>query len=157
VVTHLFNGMAPLHHRKPGLAGAALDDRRLVPSIIADGVHVHPALLRLALLARPDAALVTDAVATVAPVVARDGAGYLPDGTLAGSTLTMAVAVQRVVALGSSPAVAVRAATGNAASAIGATDYGRIGPGARADVIALDPESLAVRAVWVGGHAVAPE
>jgi N-acetylglucosamine-6-phosphate deacetylase len=157
VVTHLFNGMGPLHHRKPGLAGAALDDRRLVPSIIADGVHVHPALLRLTLLARPDAVLVTDAVAAVAPVVSRDGAAYLPDGTLAGSTLTMAVAVQRVMALGSSPAAAVRAATGNAASAIGANDCGRIGPGARADVLALDPDSLAVRAVWVGGRAVAPE
>jgi N-acetylglucosamine-6-phosphate deacetylase len=157
VVTHLFNGMAPLHHRKPGLAGAALDDRRLVPSIIADGVHVHPALLRLALLARPDAVLVTDAVATVAPVVPRDGAAYLADGTLAGSTLTMSVAVQRVVALGSSPAAAVRAATGNAANAIGATDRGRIGPGARADVLALDPGSLGVRAVWVGGHAVGSE
>jgi N-acetylglucosamine-6-phosphate deacetylase len=157
VVTHLFNGMGPLHHRKPGLAGAALDDRRLVPSIIADGIHVHPAMIRLALLARPDAVLVTDAVATVAPVVSRDGAAYLPDGTLAGSTLTMSGAVQHVVALGSTPAAAVRSATGNAASAIGAPEYGRIGPGARADVLALDPDSLAVRAVWVGGRAVASE
>jgi len=100
---------------------------------------------------------VTDAVATVAPVVRRDGAAYLADGTLAGSTLTMSVAVQRVVALGTSPAAAVRAASGNAASAIGATDRGRIGPGARADVLALDPDSLAVRAVWVGGCAVGSE
>ncbi len=42
MVTHLFNGMGPLHHRAPGLAGAALDDVRLVPSLIADFVHVHP-------------------------------------------------------------------------------------------------------------------
>lgn len=152
VVTHLFNGMGPLHHRSPGLAGAALDDRRLIPSIIADGVHVHPAMLRLALGARPDAVLVTDAVATVAPVIERDGAAYLPDGTLAGSTLTMIDAVRRVAALGLSPAAAVRAATGNAARAIGASDHGRIAPGARADVLALDPETLDVRAVWVGGE-----
>ena len=157
LVTHLFNGMAPLHHRRPGLAGAALDNRRLVPSLIADGVHVHPALLRLALLARPDAVLVTDAVATTAPVEARDGAAYLPDGTLAGSTLTMAGAVQRVVALGAAPAAAIRGATGNPANAIGAHAYGRISPGARADVLALDPETLAVRSVWVGGRAVTSE
>ena len=126
-----------------------------MPSIIADGIHVHPTLLRLALHARPDAVLVTDAVATVAPVVERDGAAYLPDGTLAGSTLTMADAVQRVVALGIAPAAAVRAATGNAARAIGAAEYGRIAPGARADLVALDPETFAVRAVWVGGESVA--
>jgi N-acetylglucosamine-6-phosphate deacetylase len=157
LVTHLFNGMGPLHHRRPGLAGAALDDPRLIPSIIADGVHVHPAMVRLALGARPDAVLVTDAVATTAPVEARDGAAYLADGTLAGSTLTMVDAVQRVAALSVSPAAAVRCATGNPARAIGVTEYGRIAPGARADVLALDPDSLAVRAVWVGGNAVASE
>jgi len=157
LVTHLFNGMGPLHHRNPGLAGAALDDLRLVPSIIADGIHVHPAMLRLALVARPDTVLVTDAVATTAPVQARDGAAYLADGTLAGSTLTMVGAVQRVAALGLAPAAAVRCATGNAARAIGATEYGRIDPGARADVLALDPDTLAVRAVWVSGKAVASE
>ena len=157
VVTHLFNGMGALHHREPGLAGAALDDRRLVPSIIADGVHVHPAMLRLALIARPDAVLVTDAVAVVAPVECHDGAAYLPDGTLAGSILTMAEAVRRVTALGVSPAAAVRCATGNAAKAIGASGHGRIAPGTRADLLALDPSTLAVRAVWVGGETVAPE
>jgi N-acetylglucosamine-6-phosphate deacetylase len=157
VVTHLFNGMGPLHHRDPGLPGAGLDDRRLVPSVIADGVHVHPAMVWLALAARPDAVLVTDAVATVGPVEERDGAAYLRDGTLAGTTLTMIDAVQRVVALGVSPASAVRHASGNAATAIGATGYGRIAAGARADVLALDPETLAVRRVWIGGEPVAPE
>jgi N-acetylglucosamine-6-phosphate deacetylase len=156
VVTHLFNGMGPLHHRAPGLAGAALDDARLVPSIIADGVHVHPVLLRLALGARPDAVLVTDAVATVPPVEARAGAAYLPDGTLAGSTLTMLAAVQLVAGLGFAPAAAVRCATGNAARAVDAVDYGRIAPGARADLLALDPDTLALRAVWVGGELVPP-
>lgn len=152
VVTHLFNGMGPLHHRSPGLAGAALDDRRLVPSLIADGVHVHPSMLRLALRARPDAVLVTDAVATAPPVQVRGGAAYLPDGTLAGSTLTMAGAVRRVAALGVSPAATIRCATGNAARAIGATEYGRIAPGCRADLVALDPVTLEVRAVWAGGR-----
>ena len=48
LVTHLFNGMGPLHHREPGLAGAALDDERLTPTLIPDLVHVHAAALRLA-------------------------------------------------------------------------------------------------------------
>jgi N-acetylglucosamine-6-phosphate deacetylase len=151
IVTHLFNGMGPLHHRSPGLAGAALDDRRLVPSVIADGVHVHPVMLRLALHARPDAVLVTDAVATAPPLQLRFSAAYLPDGTLAGSTLTMATAVRHVTALGIPPAASVRCATGNAARAIGATNYGRIAAGCRADLIALDPVTLEVRAVWAGG------
>jgi N-acetylglucosamine-6-phosphate deacetylase len=157
VVTHLYNGMGPLHHRMPGLAGAALGDPRLVPSIIADGVHVHPAMVRLALAARPDAVLVTDAVATVEPVVVHDSAAYMPDGTLAGSTLTMIGAVQRVAALGFAPAAAIRCASGNAANAIGAPAYGRIAPGARADVLALDPSTLSVRGVWIGGLPVTPE
>jgi N-acetylglucosamine-6-phosphate deacetylase len=154
LATHLFNGMGPLHHRAPGLPGAALTYRPLVPSLIPDGVHVHPALVRLALDARPDAVIVTDAVATAAPVAARSGAAYLPDGTLAGSTLTMLDAVQRVVALGVPPAVAIRHATHNPAAAIGAKDRGRIAAGARADVIALDPETLALRGVWVGGESL---
>lgn len=154
IVTHLFNGMGPLHHRSPGLAGAALADRRLVPSIIADGVHVHPVMLRLALHARPDAVLVTDAVGTGAPLQVHDGAAYLPDGTLAGSTLTMARAVQNVAALGIGAAAVIRCASGNAARAIGATEHGRIAPGCRADLIALDPVTLGVREVWLGGRPV---
>ena len=96
--------------------------------------------------------LVTDAVATTAPVTERDGAAYMPDGTLAGSVLTMLDAVQRVVALDVPVATAVRHATGNPAAVLGATDRGRLAPGARADVVALDPETLAVRGVWVGGQ-----
>ena len=151
IVTHLFNGMGPLHHRAPGLAGAALDDPRLVPSLIADGVHVHPMMLRLALRARPDAVLVTDAVATAPPLELRGGAAYLPGGTLAGSTLTMATAVRQVAALGVSPAATIRCATGNPAHVIAAREYGRVAPGCRADLVALDPMTLEVRAVWLGG------
>jgi N-acetylglucosamine-6-phosphate deacetylase len=151
MVTHLFNGMSPMHHRAPGLAGAAFDDERLVPSVIADFVHVHPALVRLALRARPDAVVVTDAVATAGDVVERDGAAYLADGTLAGSVLTMDRAVQNIASTGISDAAAVRYATANPARVLGATDRGRVTPGARADLVALDPETLAVRSVWVAG------
>jgi N-acetylglucosamine-6-phosphate deacetylase len=151
MVTHLFNGMGPLHHRRPGLPGAALGEPRLVPSIIADLVHVHPVLLNVALKVRADAVLVTDSVATEPPVVARDGAAYLADGTLAGSTITMGTALRNVVSIGVAVSQAVRHATGNPARILGASDRGRIAPGARADLVALDPTTLAVRSVWVGG------
>ncbi|MDQ1478356.1 MAG: N-acetylglucosamine-6-phosphate deacetylase [Actinomycetota bacterium] len=154
MVTHLFNGMAPMHHRAPGLAGAALDDTRLVPSVIADFVHVHPALVKLALTARADAVLVTDAVATAPPVVERDGAAYLANGTLAGSTLTMNGALRNVASLGLAAPRAVRHVTANPARVLGLADRGRIGPGVRADLVALDPETLAVRTVWVAGRPV---
>src|SRR5207248_6779751 len=89
LVTHLFNGMGPLHHRRPGLAGAALTDDRLTPSLIADGVHVHPAVLHAAMAATA-CILVTDAVAWGRPHAgARVGPADAPrlvDGTLAGST-----------------------------------------------------------------------
>ncbi len=114
-------------------------------------------MIRLALRARPDAVLVTDAVATSPPLVERDGAAYLADGTLAGSTLTMARAVANAVTWGLAPGAAVRAATGNAARAIGAPDRGRLAPGCRADILALDPVTLAVRAVWLAGEPVAVE
>ncbi len=143
VATHLFNGMGPLHHRAPGLAGAALTDERLVPSLIADFVHVHPAMVQLALSARPDAMLVSDAV--------RASDTTLADGTLAGSTITMADAVRNVASLGLPPARTVRYATGNPARVLGLTDRGRIAPGARADLVALDPATLAVRSVWTAG------
>jgi N-acetylglucosamine-6-phosphate deacetylase len=84
-------------------------------------------------------------------VVERDGAAYLADGTLAGSTLTMDAVLRNVVALGVPVGRAVRHTSANPARVLGLRDRGRIAPGARADLVALDPDTLAVRAVWVGG------
>jgi N-acetylglucosamine-6-phosphate deacetylase len=145
LVTHLFNGMGPLHHRAPGLPGAALDDPRLTPSLIADFVHVHPALVRVAAAARPDLVLVTDAVAVDGrTVVERDGAAYLPDGTLAGSTLTMERAVQNLVAVGVPVERAVAMASANPARVLACSDRGHLRVGARAELNVLDPATLAV-------------
>ena len=154
LVTHLFNGMGPLHHREPGLAGAALDDERLTPTLIPDLVHVHPAALRLAIRNKHMVALVTDRVATTGLTVTEDGAARLADGTLAGSTLSMARAVQNTVALGIPVERAVEMAATMPADALGLRDRGRIAQGMRADLVALDPSSLAVRAVWLGGELV---
>lgn len=150
MVTHLFNGMSALHHREPGLAGAAIDDGRLTPTLIADLVHVHPAVIRLA-FTRATVALVSDAVATGGAARDDGTAARLADGRLAGATTLLDRAVSNVVALGIPPEHAVAAATSVPASLVGANDRGRLAPGARADLLVLDPTSLDVRAVWSGG------
>lgn len=163
MVTHLFNGMEALHHREPGVVGAALTDQRIVAGLIADLVHVHPTAITVAFLAKPGRiALVTDAVAWKAMRIGRiavvhDGtAPRLPDGTLAGSSLTMDVAVRNVVHTAGIPLEdALVAASTTPADVVGLTDRGRIAPGARADLVLLDPVSLAVQGVWAGGRSVA--
>ena len=157
LVTHLFNGMGPLHHRQPGLVGAALSDDRLVPSLIADGVHVHPAALRAAARAKGNGGwiLVTDAVAwrdgrlAEGRVELVDGAPRLADGTIAGSSLTMDAAVRRMVEeAGVDLFDVVTAATATPARLLGLDDRGVVAPGARADLVALSSD-LAVEEVWI--------
>lgn len=163
-VTHCFNAMRPLHHRDPGLVGAALDDQRLTVEAIADGVHVHPAALRLLWRIKgwEAMALVTDAMQGAgAPegvyrfggreVTVRGGEARLSDGTLAGSVLTMDAAVRQMVAAGVPPRAAVGMATRSPARVAGLADCGRLAIGARADLIALDAH---LRVVWtmVGGE-----
>ncbi|HEX7165426.1 MAG TPA: N-acetylglucosamine-6-phosphate deacetylase [Acidimicrobiales bacterium] len=149
LVTHLFNGMGPLHHRAPGLVGAALSDDRLAPSLIADGVHVHPAALRAAARAKGSGGwvLVTDAVAWRSwrlagrEVTVRDGGPRLPDGTLAGSSLTMDAALRRMVHECGIPLPdAVAAASTTPARLVGAADRGALAAGRRADVVTLSPD-----------------
>jgi N-acetylglucosamine-6-phosphate deacetylase len=158
VVTHLFNGMGPLHHRDPGLPGAALDDDRLTPTMIADRVHVHPVALRLAALRKP-CALVSDAVAIDVDyfgdrVVERAGAAYVGGtDTLAGSTLTMERAVQTMAGLVGLPR-ALTMATETPGRVAGLDTFAARGVGGRADLVALDAASGAVVAVWLAGGRV---
>jgi N-acetylglucosamine-6-phosphate deacetylase len=98
--------------------------------------------------------LVTDRVATEGLRVDEDGAARLSDGTLAGSTLSVRQAVRNTVGLGIPVERAVEMAATIPADALGLTDRGRIAPGMRADLVALDADSLAVRAVWLGGKLV---
>jgi N-acetylglucosamine-6-phosphate deacetylase len=159
LVTHLFNAMGPLHHRHPGLPGAALADDRLTVSLIADLVHVHPALLAATFRAKGPGrvVLVTDAIAARAgPTLAGqrvavvDGAPRLADGTLAGSVLTMDAAVRNAVAAGVSLDAAVAAASTTPAAIAGLADRGAVEPGRRADLVALS-SGLTVEAVWIAG------
>ena len=163
LVTHGFNAMSPLHHREPGMVGAFLTDDRVTVSLIADGVHVHPAALDVAFRCKPDGriVLVTDAVAWRAGRVGSIGlvhdgrAPRLPDGTLAGSSLTMDAAVGLVVQqVGVSLERAVRAASTTPAALLGLTDRGALAAGRHADIVALDPTSLRCTATWVAGHQI---
>ncbi|PKQ04027.1 MAG: N-acetylglucosamine-6-phosphate deacetylase [Alphaproteobacteria bacterium HGW-Alphaproteobacteria-11] len=168
-VTHLFNAMSGLGHRAPGLVGAALDDGRVWGGIIADGVHVAPTALRLALRAKRGPGklfLVTDAMSLVGVagdsllldgrMIRREKSGgtsrlTLADGTLAGSDLDMASAVRFAAdELEMGEAEALRMAAPYPAQFLGLADRGRLAPGARADLVHLDA-GLQVRAVWRAG------
>jgi N-acetylglucosamine-6-phosphate deacetylase len=167
LVTHLGNAMGPLRQRSPGLLGAALSDDRLAVSLIADLVHIHPALVRIAFRAKGAArtVLVTDAVA-VAGATGKSGGGAggsvdepprMADGTLVGSVLRMDRAVANTVAAaGIALGDAIAAAGSTPASLLGLADRGEISPGRRADLVALDAE-LAVEKVWIGGEPSWPE
>ncbi len=165
-VTHLFNAMSQLGHRTPGLVGAALDHGGLWAGLIADGHHVHPAALRVALRAKQGPGrlfLVSDAMPPAGwggdaftlggrAVTRRDGRLTLPDGTLAGSDLTMERAVGFAVEhLGQPLAEALRMASLYPAQflRLDAT-CGRIAPGFVADMVLLN-DALSVRAVWIAG------
>ena len=155
-VTHLFNAMAPLHHRAPGPIAAALTDPRVRFGVIADGIHVDPAAVRVAWQAAGERlVLVTDAVAALgAPGHVPGGGVRLPDGTLAGSDLSMDQAVRNLVAFtGCSPQQAIAAATSSPAAVLGLTDRGALRPGAIADVVVLD-DTLEVVATIVRGTVV---
>lgn len=161
-VTHLFNAMRPLHHREPGVAGAALDTADVTLELIVDGHHLAPEIVRLVWrAAQGRVALVTDGTAAVGmpagtyvmgdiELVVRDGAVRNRAGALAGSALTMIAAVRNVHALGVTLTDAVAAATRVPARLIGRADLGVLHPGAAADLVVLD-DHLDVRETFVAG------
>lgn len=166
--THLFNAMPPIHHRDPGLITACLNEAGVVAEVIADGVHLSPAVVRLALRAKgPDrTALITDALsATGLPdgihrlgphhVHVRGPLCTLEDGTIAGSILTMERAVGNAVEFAGVPVPeAVRMASLVPARIAGcAARKGSLEGGKDADVTLLDPR-FHCRATWVAGRQV---
>ncbi len=161
MVTHLFNGMSGLHHRAPGVVAWVLTHPTMCASIIADGVHVHPRMVRLAFqVLGPDrVVLVTDSVAWrrggIGPIGFEvfDGAPRLPDGTLAGSALTMDAAIRTSVAAGVALETALTAASANPARLLGLDDRGTIEIGKRADLVGMSGAGT-VTAVWVAGEPV---
>ncbi len=164
--THLFNGMRPLHHREPGVIGAAMLTSAAIPGVIPDGVHVDPAVLRIVYRIRGARGmlLTSDCVSlggerdrstrSVGRAQARvvDGAARLEDGTLAGSIISMLDGVRLMIEkVGVSAGEAAMMAAANPASLLGLDDRGRIEVGARADLLLLSRE-LKLKAVFIAGR-----
>ncbi|MFL6659539.1 MAG: N-acetylglucosamine-6-phosphate deacetylase, partial [Massilia sp.] len=159
--THLFNAMSPLHHREPGMVGAALAHAQYA-ELIPDLLHVHPGAIKVALRAIPHLYCVTDSTAATGMpdgdyMLGRHrvqkcmGGVRLPDGTLAGSTLTMDQALRNLVGLGLDIADASRRVSTYAADYLGETERGRLAPGSFADMVVLDRE-LKIKAVYIEGE-----
>ena len=168
MVTHLFNGQRPLHHREAGVVGQALADRRLTSGLIADLWHVCAEVCGIVFAAAPGRiCIVTDAAACAGmppghyllggePIELPPGDGVPPvraDGTLAGSGLRMDTGVANMITAGVGLADAVAAATRIPADLIGRPDIGRIAPAAAADLVWLG-DDMRTRATWVGGELV---
>lgn len=161
LLTHAFNAMPGLHHRAPGPVGAATGDPRVTLEVIADGVHLHPDVIRMLFAAAPGRiALVTDAMAAAGAadgtyrlgslsVTVDAGVARLADGTIAGSTLTQDAALRTAVAAGVALPDAVAALTTTPARTIRRPELGSLAVGAVADAVLLSAD-LHVRRVFTG-------
>jgi N-acetylglucosamine-6-phosphate deacetylase len=164
--THMFNAMSRLHHRNPNAVGAVLIQPDLSCEIIADGLHVHPDLIRLLFRDKPEGniVLVTDSLkptkqASDTPMFANDEEVYLAnnlfyrasDGVIAGSSLTMVEGVRNLISFGVSLESAVKMASANPARIFGLHARGMISPGYRADIVLADSE-FDVQMTIIGGE-----
>ena len=166
-VTHCFNAMLPFNHREPGTVGAALDLPELTCELIADNIHVHPAAMRLLWKSKgvEGIILITDAVRAAGlpdgeytisegdarKLIVKDGCARLEDGTLAGSMLTMEMALRNFQLATGRPLQEIwPVSSKNAANALGLTAKGRLEPGSDADLVLLD-ESYNVIVTMVAG------
>ena len=151
-LTHLYNAMPSLHHRKPGTIAAAAEAEQVSAEVISDGHHVHPAMIRLAfrLFGAARMVLISDSLRCCGmpdgeyelggqPVFLSGGVARLADGTLAGSVTNLFECMQRAIAFGVPREEAVRAATYNPARQIGAlNEVGSIADGKTADFVICD-------------------
>lgn len=166
--THTFNAMVGLHHRQPGTVGGVLADDRIYAQIIVDGVHVHPAVVKVLVRAKGPGRtlLITDAMRAAGlpdgqyelggqPIAVSGGVARTPSGALAGSTATLDTVLRNVMTFaGLTLAEALPMATSTPAEAVGlAGRKGTLAPGADADVILLDA-ACRVRLTMVMGRVV---
>lgn len=167
--THLFNAMSQLTGRDPGMVGVALEQSQMFAGLIADGIHVSPSSIRLAIAAKQGPAaifLVSDAMATAGSEITefslnrrsiyrRDGRLTLKDGTLAGADLELATALRFMVQdVGVCEDTALKMATSGPAKVIN-TDAGHLIKGRAADFIHLDAD-LNLKSVWQNGWQISP-
>ena len=164
--SHLFNGMKSFHHREPGVVGALLTDSRATVELIVDGIHLHPATLRLTVNAKGvrNSVLVSDCIKPAglpdgeyfvndSKVVMNDGICMLPDRTLAGSIIRLNQAVQLMTKAGFTIAEAVQMASTNPARVLGLTSIGRLEKGCDADLVVLN-RNFDVKLTMVQGRIV---
>jgi N-acetylglucosamine-6-phosphate deacetylase len=161
--THTFNAMRPLDHREPGVLGEVLADPRITADVIADGVHVHPEVLKVFLRSKgaEGAVLITDAISATGMGDGRFKLGGFDvevkgdrceyQGRLAGSVLTLDRAVRNITSFAAwTLKDSVRLATLNPARVLGRNDIGMLAPGAQADLVVLSPEGN-VQHTFIGG------
>ncbi len=166
--THMFNAMSRLHHRNPNAVGAVLIQPDLSCEIIADGLHVHPDLIRLLFRDKPEGniVLVTDSLKPTkqdsgGPLFANDEEVYFSnnlffrasDGVIAGSSLTMIEGIRNLVEFGVPLESAIKTASANPARIFGLRDRGMISPGYRASMVLAD-RNFKVRMTAVNGRIV---
>jgi N-acetylglucosamine-6-phosphate deacetylase len=166
--THLFNRMPPLGHRAPGLVGAVLQTDEVAAEIICDGVHVHPALIRTAMAAKRPSRIfaITDATAAAGlpvgsratlggrPITAGERSALLPDGTIAGSVVTMDRVFQTLVGrVGLALVDAATICATTPARELGLVGLGVLAPEAVADLVILDANFSVVQ-TYLGGQLV---
>ena len=166
-LTHLYNAMPPIHHRKPGVIGAAAENKKVRAELICDGIHVHPSSIRMAfsLFGASRIVLISDALRCSGmpdgtyelggqAVYLKGKTCTLADGTLAGSVTNLFDCMRNVISYGIAPEKAVRAATWNPACALGLEDeIGSIAPGKCADFVICDAD-LNRKAVYIDGELV---
>ena len=166
--THLFNRMPPLHHRQPGLAGAVLQSDEVAAELICDGLHVHPAVVRMAVAAKTPSRVMAVSDGTAASalppgasallgnrrIIATASCAQLEDGTMAGSVLTLDVAFRRLTSeMGFSPIDAALMCSTTPARELGLVGHGVIAEGAVADLVVLDSDGAVVQ-TYIGGRLV---
>lgn len=166
-VTHTFNAMPPIHHRRPGLLTEALKNPEIRLELIADGVHIHPAVLDLVLGIKPqeNVLLVSDGTRAVGMAdgqyelggqmtTVKSGVATLADGTIAGSAFPLLQGIRTLVSLGYDLPRAVRQASFYPAKLLGVADrLGTIAVGHEATLVRLDAQ-LRVKQVWQRGEKV---
>lgn len=166
-LVHCFNGMTGLHHRNPGMVGAGLTDKRAWLELIADGHHIHPAVIKICCAcASPRVLLITDAMSAAGmpdgdyaicgqQVKMQQGIVRTASGGLAGSTLSLDAAVRNLVNdVGIAAEEAIHMASLHPAKMLGLDEaLGSLAAGKRASMIGLD-SALRVQTLWVNGSAV---
>ena len=163
-VTHLYNAMPPFSHRAPGVIGAAFDNDNVAVELIADGVHVHPSVVRATFrLFENRVILISDSMMATGlddgeyslggqAVTVRGNLATLHDGTIAGSATNLMDCVRSAVKMGVSFGQAIHSASTNPACAIGVEhDYGSLEPGKLANVLLLD-EELNIHTILLRGR-----